>query len=236
MTPIPVREPEQFDGNSDSFQAWLFSVDTFFTFHPIPSSDAKCLLILNLLTKGEAAKWAGLQQQLWMHHQQCPFTSWEQLRDQLIERFGKTFSQEKAQVEIASIKQQDRESPLVFNRRFRTLVETLGWDLDTDEMLIFYKRALHRSWIQEVFSALPLDPPATVSEWMITTERLYHNQLSRNLNVDGYGGRGHTPSVPYPIRNNQQPKPFIIMPRKDPEFNHLLPQVGQVRPAEGSGP
>ena len=60
MTPIPVREPEQFDGNSDSFQAWLFSVDTFFTFRPIPSSDAKCLLILNLLTKGEAAKWAGL--------------------------------------------------------------------------------------------------------------------------------------------------------------------------------
>ena len=74
-----------------------------------------------------------------MRHQQCPFTSWEQLRDQLIERFGKTFSQEKAQVKIASIKQQDRESPLVFNRRFRTLVETLGWDLDTDEMLIFYK-------------------------------------------------------------------------------------------------
>ena len=87
-----------------------------------------------------------------------------------------------------------------------------------------------------MFSALPLDPPATVSEWMTATERLYHNQLSRNLNVDGYGGRGHTPSVPYPVRNNQQPKPFVILPRKDPEFNRSLPQVGQVRPAEGSGP
>ena len=213
----PIKEPEPFDDNPSSFKGWIFGVDNYFTFCGKRFKDDafKCLFILNLLTKGESGRWSILQQDLWRKNQSCPFYSWEELRGILEECFGKSFEEERARIEISKIRQSGQESLLSFNRRFKAVVQLLGWSLDTDVMLVLYKQALHPNWIRAVFAAMPLDTPKKVSEWMTATERLYHNQMEQNLNLEGYGyGRP-------PVIKQAQPQPMVHHHKPQP---HSQPQ------------
>jgi hypothetical protein len=184
-----VKEPEPFDDNPSSFKGWIFSVDNYFTFcgRRFPKEELKCLFILNLLTKGESGRWSILQQDIWRRNSSCPFSSWLELRDELQEHFGKSFEEERARIEVSKIRQGKQESPLSFNRRFRSVVQLLGWSLDTEEMLVLYKQAIHPEWLSAIFSALPLDAPKKVTEWMTASERLFHNKMECQLNLEGYG-------------------------------------------------
>jgi hypothetical protein len=141
------------------------------------------------------------------------------MREELTERFGKSFEKERARLEIAKIKQSEGESPLVFNRRFKGLILQLGWDQDSEEALVFYQNGLSSHWMRTVLAMLPMDPPKNVTSWFQATEKLYHNQQLIDLSV----GKGTQQTS----TSGNRPPNFI---RRPISFNRAKPPQQQFQP------